>query len=171
MKTLFLMAALLLLSSHAFAAPKTENYAGTWTLDTKQSKNLPPFYSRVRSHKLIITQDEKHLNVAVEVSIGEAAPDKLSFPYNLDGSETKTETLIRTPAGPQSVPATLKAVVSADGRVHITITRELQMQGESFKGITNEDWELSADGKTLTIHRTDEMPRGKMQTEMVFVKS
>lgn len=169
MKTLCLIAALLLASS-VFAATKTENYTGNWTLDAKQSKNLPPYYAHVRSHKLSIAQDDKRLRVAVQIIREEGAPDQINLAYNLDGTETTTEMLVRTPDGPQSVPATLKATVDAQGRVHITITRQLQMQGQEFKGITTEDWELSSDGKTLTIHRTDEMPRGKMQADMVFVK-
>jgi hypothetical protein len=30
-----------------------------------------------------------------------------------------------------------------------------------------EDWNLSADGKILTIHRADDTPRGKMEADMV----
>ncbi len=155
----------------AFGATAPANYAGNWTLDKKQSKNLPGFYENVQSHKLSITQDEKHLNVAVEVNIGQKEPDKLNFVYNLDGSESKTETMIRTPDGLIHVPTTLKATVNADGRLQITITRTIKMRDQTFDAITVEDWVLSADGKTLSIHRTDDTPRGKMEADMVFVKS
>jgi hypothetical protein len=33
-----------------------------------------------------------------------------------------------------------------------------------------EDWKLNAAGNILTIDRADETPRGKRQSEMVFVK-
>ncbi|HEY0427436.1 MAG TPA: hypothetical protein VGC76_06485 [Pyrinomonadaceae bacterium] len=169
MKSLIFIAGLILMS-FTFAFAKPANYSGTWTLDFKQSKNLPPFYANVKSHKLSITQNEKTLNVAVEVDAGQGAPDNLSFVYNLDGSETKTETGIRTPGGMKSVPTTLKAETAGNGNLKITITREITMPDGAFKGVTIENWELSADGKTLTIHRTDEMPRGKMEADMVFVK-
>ena len=171
MKTLFLAAALAITSLAFGGWTKTANYAGTWTLDMKQSKDLPRYYDRVKSHKLIVTQDEKHLNVAVEVDIGQPEPDKFNFLYNLDGDESKTETMIRTPDGPKAVPTTLQAAVAEDGKLRITIRREIQMPDRTLKGVTTEDWELSADAKTLTIHRTDDTPRGKMQSEMIFVKN
>jgi hypothetical protein len=35
---------------------------------------------------------------------------------------------------------------------------------------TTEDWTLSADGKTLTIKRTSESPRGTQNSTLVFNK-
>lgn len=168
---IIVLALVLLPTSFAYGPVKPANYVGAWTLDMQQSKNLPKFYENVKSHKLFITQDEKHLIVVVEVSLGQGEPDKLNFNYNLDGSESKTETMIRTPNGMVSVPTTLKAVVAGDGKMQITIVREITMPDKTFKGVTVEDWSLSADGKTLTIHRADDTPRGKMQADMVFVKS
>ena len=160
-----------MLMAFNFVSAKTASYAGNWTLDFKQSKNLPPFYSNVKSHKLAITQSEKTLNVAVEIDAADDNPLKLNFVYNLDGSETKTESSIKTPDGIKSVPTTLKAETSENGNLKITISREITMPGGAFKGVTVENWELSADGKTLTIHRADHTPRGKMEADMVFVKA
>jgi hypothetical protein len=69
------------------------------------------------------------------------------------------------------VPATLKASDAGDGKLQITISRIIPMGESTFKSITVEDWSLSTDGKTLTINRTDESPRGKMESVMVFVKN
>jgi hypothetical protein len=168
-----IIAAALLAASLAFGpAGKPADYSGAWSLDMKQSKNLPPFYSNVQSHKLNVTQDEKHLRVAVEIGDGGAEPFKTSFDYNLDGAETKTETQMRTPNGTRSIPTTLKAEVVEGGGLHITITRERPgRDGGTMKLATVEDWRLGADGKTLNIHRTDETPRGdKNEADMVFVK-
>lgn len=170
MKKLFLLAALMFVS-FAFAEAKPVNYAGTWTLDKTKSKDLPSFYENIKSQQLVVTQDEKQLKIAVTVDLGQNSPDKMNFAYNLDGTETKTETMIRTPNGPRAVPSTLKASVGKDGKVQIIIARELQTPNGVLKGTTTEDWELSSDGKTLTIHRIDDTPRGKMQFDMVFVKS
>lgn len=165
-----LLAIVLLATSFVFAATNPANYGGAWSLDLKQSKNLPKFYENVKSHKIVITQDEKLLNVAVEIQLGQNEPDKLNFAYQLDGTETKTEAKIRTQNGPMTVPATLKAVVKDDGKLQITISREIPLGDTTFKGITVEDWQLSPDGKTLNIHREDDTPRGKMQADLVFVK-
>lgn len=166
-----LFAAALVAALFTNVLAKPANYAGSWTLDKKQSKNLPPFYSNVESHKLTITQDDKHLRVAVEVSDTERKPFHVDFVYNLDGTETKTETQIRTPEGMRSVPTSLKASASEDGTLHITITREIDMpDGNAVKAVTTEDWQLNPDAKTLTIRRADDTPRGKVEFEMIFVK-
>lgn len=167
----------LLATSLAYAAAepaarqgKAADYSGAWTLDMAQSKNLPPFYANVKSHKLLVKQDSGRLNVDVEVSDGGAEPFKVSFVYTLDGTETKTKTQMRTPSGPLDVPTTLKAVQAEGGGLHITITREVVMRDQPFKMVTTEDWQLSPDGKTLNIRRADDTPRGKMEAEMVFVR-
>jgi hypothetical protein len=166
-----LFAAALIAAIFANALAKPANYAGNWTLDIKQSKNLPPYYSHIESHKLAITQDDKQLRVAVEISDTENGPFKTGFLYSLDGTETKTETQIRTPAGTRSVPTTLKAAAAEDGKLHITITREITTpDGRALKLISTEDWQLSPDAKTLTIHRNDDTPRGKTESDMIFIK-
>lgn len=170
MKTIVLVIAMLM-ASFAFGAAKPANYAGSWTLAMKQSKNLPKYYAEVKSHQLNIRQDDKHLDVAVEIGHPQGEPDKINFMYNLDGSETKTETKIRTQNGLVSVPTILKATVGDNGTLHITIAREIPMGDQTFKGVSVEDWVLSADQKTLTIHRADETPRGKMEADMIFLKS
>lgn len=166
-----LCAALLLLSSALFAADAPVSYAGKWTLDKSQSKNLPPWYERVDSHALEITQDAGSLNVAVTVTSAQHAPDRFDFHYNLDGTPTRTETMIRTPAGPAPVPTTLKAEPQSNGEVVITIDREMKdREGQPMKGTTVERWKLDATGKLLTIERADEMPRGRMESTMVFTR-
>jgi hypothetical protein len=166
-----LFAAALIAAIFANALAKPANYAGVWTLDIKQSKNLPPYYAHIESHKLAITQEDKQLRVAVEISDTENGPFKTDFLYNLDGTETKTETQIRTPAGTRSVPTTLKAAAAEDGKLRITITREITTpDGRALKLVSTEDRQLSPDAKTLTIHRNDDTPRGKTESDMIFVK-
>ncbi|MCU1348249.1 MAG: hypothetical protein JWO56_1279 [Acidobacteria bacterium] len=169
MKTLALTATLLASTAlFAAAAAKPANYAGKWTLDQSKSRNLPRYYTRIKSHTLNIAQDAATLDVGVEVAMGDQAPDKLDFHYKLDGSETKSESTIRMPGGPVKTPVALKAVVSETGGLAITIDRELP--NKAGHATTNEEWELSPDGKTLTVHRTDVAPLGKQESEMVFVK-
>lgn len=167
-----LFAAALFVAASVPALAKPASYAGNWTLDVKQSKDLPPFYARVQSHKLSIKQDDKQLHVAVEIADSEAPPFRMNFDYNLDGTETRTETQIRTPGGMRAVPTTLKAVAAEDGTLRITITREINTpDGRALKGTTTEDWRLSPDAKTLTIHRADDSPRGKFESDMIFTKN
>jgi hypothetical protein len=163
MKYLLLLAAALLASSAASAT----NYSGTWSLDKARSTNLPPYYAdKVKSHTLTNKQDEQQLTVDVEIDGGGPAPDKVHFVYNLDGSETMTNTVMRTPAGEQHVPTTMKATVNKAGDVHIDIVRDVKMGEKTFKAASTEDWSLSPDGQTLTVH----MVRQNQGSDLVFVK-
>jgi hypothetical protein len=156
------------LTAAAAAPPQPASYAGKWTLDAAQSKNLPKFYERITKHALKIKQSPATLNVAVTISLGDQ-DDHFDFAYKLDGTETKTETSIHTPDGPLAVPTTLSAKVKDDGGLTITISRDVPNLG---KGVTVEDWQLSQDGNMLTIHRVDDRgPGGKIEADMVFVRS
>jgi hypothetical protein len=139
-------------------------------LDKVASKGLPDFYTNVKSHRLAIRQDDARLIVGVEIQLVEGSPVKIDLPYNLNGSETKTEMPVRTSNGDMMVPATLKAELTANGGLKITISREMKMRETSFTAVSIEEWKLSGDGKTLNIHRTDETPRGKIDADMIFVK-
>jgi hypothetical protein len=153
---------LLIAISLLFAATMSAaDYSGKWTLDKAQSRDLPPFYEHITSHALTITQDAKELDVAVTVSSDRHDPDHFDFHYKLDGTPAESESKIRTPNGPMTIPTTLTAKPNADGTLLITIDRK-QM------GTTTETWHL--DGNKLIIDRTDEMPRGKFSSQMVFVR-
>lgn len=165
-----LLASVLALSSLAQAADKAADYSGTWVLDKARSSGLPPQYERVKSHTLVNTQTDGHLNVMVEVDIGQPETDKIGFAYPLDGSVANTESKIRMQQGLVNVPTTLQASADAQGGVHIAITRTITMGERQIISHGTEDWRLGADGKTLNIHRTDESPRGKSQSDMVFVR-
>lgn len=170
MKTLAIALALSTLAL-APALPKPVNYSGSWTLDKAQSKGLPNYYQRVRSHRLLVAQRGLRLDVAVSVDIGDAAPDTMRFVYMMDGRETRTQTPIRGPGGLTNVPTVLHAKVNPDRQIQVTIARDIGNGERTFHAVTVEDWKLSADGKTLTIHRKDDTPRGAMEADLVFVRS
>jgi hypothetical protein len=148
----------------------TADYTGRWVLDTSQSKSLPPFYSNIRSHTLEISQHDGKLLVTVLIENKEGGSIKMELPYNLDGSDVMSTTTMRSPQGDVQVPTKLNAVVGQGGGLHITLSREMEMNGEKFNAVTNEDWRLAGDGKSIVIHRMDDTPRGKIDAEMVFVK-
>lgn len=151
------------------AAPP--DYGGAWTLDQARSTGLPPFYAQVRGHRLSVTQDDAHLVVDVEIEGAAAEPERFRFEYALDGAETAATTRVRTPNGMMDVPTRLRAEHGADGRLHITITRELSMGGRTMTATGTEEWELSPDGRTLVVHRVEQMPQGgEMRFDMHFVR-
>jgi hypothetical protein len=173
-KTL-LLAALLATSAAAAPGPAVPaahpDYSGAWTLDKARSTGLPPFYDQVRSHRLAVAQSDAQLTVDVEIDEGGAQPERFNFTYSLTGAETATTTKVRTPDGMLDVPTRLRAAHGEDGRLHITITRELPLRGQTVTATGTEEWELSADGRTLTVHRVEQMRQGReMRFDMVFVR-
>ena len=170
MKALIL-AVLLGVSPLAPAPAAVPDYSGAWTLDEARSTGLPPFYAQVSAHRLRVAQTDARLTVHVEIRNGGGAPERFAFVYALDGSETSTTTRIRTPNGPREVPTRLRARHGDDGRMHITITRELARGGRTVTATGTEAWELAPDGCTLTVHRVEQMPQGgEMRFDMVFVR-
>lgn len=166
-KSAFLFALFAALSIHA-AGPA--NYAGNWTLDKAQSKDLPPYYENITTHALKITQTDQELVVGVDIASD--TNDHFDYTYKLDGSTVQSQTKVRTPGGPMEVPTTLKATPAENGDLVIVIERELPSRdGTPFKGTTTETWRLGADGKTLTIERADQMRSRSSNSTLVFTRS
>jgi hypothetical protein len=167
------MKALLVLLTLGFvptlSAANVHGYSGHWTLDRAQSKDLAPWYSRIKSHELDISQTDAKLDVIVTITSDQPAPERFEFHYLLDGTETHTETSIRTPEGLLSVPTTLRAATQHDGSLYITISRDLPF-GDGAKGVTVETWTLKPGEGTLLIHRADDSPMGKRESDLVFVQ-
>jgi hypothetical protein len=167
-KALFILAIFLLTAGAAEAQSKS--FQGSWVMDQTSSKGLPEYYSRIKSHKLSIQQDKTELKLAIAIDLGGSEPDRFDLRYQIDGPETKTETPVRTPKGLLMVPTVLSARSTGQNALHISIVREVPMGASPFKGVTTEEWELSKDGKTLNIHKVDDTPRGKLESQMVFRK-
>lgn len=162
-------------SAHdAHTAPaRTASFAGTWRLDVAQSRDLPPFYDRIREHLLAIVQNDSTLTVDVAMVDTAAVTQRLLFPYNLH-RPVRTMTQVLTPRGPMDIPTTLTATWRADGGLDIDIARELTMGDRVIRPADRETWHLSADGARLLIDREAEMPGpGGMRTfrsHYVFVR-
>ena len=85
--------------------------------------------------------------------------------YTLDGKESKITQ--ESPMG--AIPVSLKAKIDA-GKLKLSQTRTINTQMGEISVTTKETWTLSEDGKTLTVKRDMETPRGTNSSEMVFVK-
>jgi hypothetical protein len=86
--------------------------------------------------------------------------------YNLDGKETKVTQ--ETPMG--SVPIFTKAKIDDKGNLKISRTSTINTPMGEFALTMKETWSLSEDGKTLTVKRDMETPRGTNSMEMIFIK-
>lgn len=169
---------------NVLAAPAAQtNFAGTWALDKSKSANLPQQWANLESLTLTVTQDAKQLSVNSETKMAQDANAGTGggmgggrgrgmggFPpsatYMLDGSESSVEAM-----GGRGGTTTLKAEWK-DGGKTLVLKRvsKFNFQGSDVTATTTEDWSLSADGKTLTVKRTSESPRGTQTSTLVFDK-
>jgi hypothetical protein len=172
----------LLIGLWAVSAAAPANFAGTWALDKTKSKDLSPqMMANVDSVTLTVTQDAQQLTVDTKIVRKESADVQGSGPggprgrgmgmgmmgpqiYKLDGSETTLDTGGRG-------TATAKAEWLNGGQtLKLTTKRTANFQGNDVTFTNTEVWSLSSDGKTLTIQRTNESPRGTQSSTLVYNK-
>src|SRR5262245_12022411 len=102
------------------------------------------------------------------------APPKAT--YALDGNETVIQMEARE--GDANQPGQLggnlvaKASWKNSGKIlELQYTRQLKTPDGNERSVTSKDrWELSNDGKTLTIKRVVETPRGTHEIKLLFIK-
>lgn len=187
-KVIFLSVFVCLLAFSAFAQTKTTDFSGTWELDKSKSKLDERM--RVESMTMTVTQTETELKVETQTKRmpppegamqggGQGGGMRMgggmgrggfgggdgTTTYTLDGKESKTTQ--ESPVG--AIPVTLKAKIDGS-KLNLTQTRTLSTQMGEFSITTKETWTLSEDGKTLTVKRDMETPRGTNSSEMVFTK-
>ncbi|MEA2572650.1 MAG: hypothetical protein QOI24_4651 [Acidobacteriota bacterium] len=153
------------------AAPKVVDYSGKWTLDKPASKSLPHMFDKVSAHRIDVAQTSTRFTVAIDITRSEGEPIRQTLDFDLTGKATQTETTVHTPDGDRKLPMTLKSTVREDGRVEVTEEREMRGPEGAVTATTYELWDISADGKPLTIHRKDQMSRGTFEYDMVFTRS
>ncbi len=133
------------------AAPSVIDYSGHWKLDPATSRNLPKEYAVVVSDKLAVEPAENVLTVIADrvTKSGEAIHDVL--PFDLTGKDTASASGLL-----------LHAQRDGAGHLETTIRRKAIVMHES--------WNLSPDGRVLTIHRKDETPDGVLEFDLVYVR-
>ena len=177
---LTVMSALVIAVAVQAAAPA--NFAGTWTLDKSKSQGLSPRIQNAESVSWVITQTEKEITIEERVTGGnppagggpggggggQGGPGRgmgMGGPrtFNLDGSETATEN--------ERGKTVRKATVAADGKT-IELSSKSTFQGPNGEVTlnSNDKLQLSADGKTLTVNRHSESPRGTQDSTLVLNK-
>lgn len=179
MKRLFMFAGLtaaFLLVVVAASAQTKPNFGGTWALDKTKSQGLD---QRMQGADLswVITQDDAKLSVETKMAGGQPPAGGagggtgggggmgrgMGGPrtYTLDGKETTSEMM----GGTSTTKATWEG-----STLSLTSVRAGNRDGQEFKFTTTDKLSLSADGKTLTVNRHSESPRGPMDSTMVFNK-
>lgn len=177
---------LLVMAVAVSAQDKMADYSGDWKLDVVKSELGER--SRIESMTMKVIQSETELSVERKVkrasdgSIGGALGRgqgarrggrgggmRGAFPvtkYDLSGKETTVEMSNGIMTGETKFKAK-----SDGGKLKLTKHRSLNTPRGTRNIKTIETWELSADGKTLTVSSERETRRGNVNSKMVFVKS
>jgi hypothetical protein len=159
MKNIFSTATVtLLLAASALAQPATPNFSGTWTLDIAKSDfgPAPP------PDSVVMTIDHKEPSLkSTTTQKGPQGDATNEATITTDGKENVNK--LRAAGMEQDVKSTSKW----NGR-KLTTERMLEIQGMSIG--MNDVWELSDDGKVLTVVREINTPQGGFSTRMAFNK-
>lgn len=187
MKRVLFLSVFVCLTTFAAFAQKQADFSGSWTLDVGKSK----LDERARIESMTLTVAQTERDVKIETSTKRLPPpeganqgdgsgggagrgmgrggfgggDGTSI-YTLDGKETTTE--IEGRMG--KIPVKLKAELESGGKLKLSRSSTINTPNGEFTSITKETWTLSDDGKTLTVKRETETPRGTNSSEMVFTK-
>ena len=150
-------AALLLLTSAAWAQG-TPNFSGTWKLDVAKSDfgPAPPPESIV----MVIDHKEPNIKAATtqKSQMGDTSNETI---VTTDGKENVNK--LRAMGAEQDVKSTTRW----NGNKLLT-ARTIEVQGMAIN--MSDTWELSDDGKVLTIGRELKTPQGDFATKTVLNK-
>jgi hypothetical protein len=185
-KVSILLSFVFLLSLSAFAQ---SNFSGTWELDKSKSKLDERMSKMIEGQTLTVSQTEKEFKVETKTKRlpppeggammgggrgmgsgggrgGMMGGGDGTSTYTLDGKEKTVQ--IDSPMGQQ--PVVFKGNAEKDGSLKLSQTRTFSGPMGEMTMSTREHWTLSTDGKTLTVKRDTESPRGIMSSESVYKK-
>ena len=154
------------------------DFSGKWTLDVAKSKLGER--NNIESQTLTVTQTAN--DIKIDTATKRAAPPAGApgggggggmgrggdgaATYMLDGKDVKSE--VAGPGGAM-VPVTTNGKIDG-GKLVLSSSRTFTTPNGPITATSKETWELSADGKTLTVNSERTSPRGTDTTTKVFVK-
>lgn len=137
------------------------DFSGDWTLNEDKSEMGESRYGPSKTLK--ITQTENSL-VTERTRMGRDGQErKIKDEYNLNGEEKLTE----------NERGTTKTIASwsEDSKTLSLIShRKMTRDDQTFEITTEESWELSDKGSTLTINTSRSSPRGESSSVLVYSK-
>lgn len=184
-KIVFLLSIVCLFALSAFAQ-SSPNFAGEWTLDKSKSKLDERMAASIESQTMKVEQTDKEIKSTVDTKRvegaggppggGQGGPPGGGMgggrggfgggpaTYSLDGKEVVTER--ETPNG---MKFTTKTTAKIEGGKLEVVSKSVGPDGT--ERTSKQTWELSGDGKTLTVKRTQpSRDGGETTTESVYTK-
>lgn len=157
-RILSIIALTLLIVSPAWAQDAKPDFSGTWNVDLAKSDfgPTPPPESIVQ----VIVHKEPALKVSSTVK---SSMGTISNERNLTTDGKENAYTLKGSAGEQAV----KSTSTWSGKKLLT-TMKVDTQGVTID--INDAWELSADGKVLTMTREIKTPQGDFNQKAVYNK-
>jgi len=137
------------------------NFSGTWTLNESKSTIGE---GRFRLSSMIVAkQDENNLELQRTRTGRDGQPVTLTEKLTLDGKESVSEGENRTTKTTANWSEDKKNLI-------ISSTMSFTREGQTTEIKSDETWQLSEDGKTLTIKYHSVSPRGERNDVLVYDK-
>lgn len=184
-KFVFLLSVVCLFALSAFA--QTPNFAGEWNLDKSKSKLSEQQTASIESRTITVEQNDKEIKATTATKRNAPAGGQGGPPpggggmgggrgmmggggdgtstYSLDGKEVVTERETQMGKIPTKTIAKIK-----DGKFHVESSTTFNTPNGEMTMTNKSVWELSADGKTLTVKTTQSGRNGDTTTEWVYTK-
>lgn len=154
------VAAAFLVTGISVTAAQRVDFSGTWALDKSRSEGVPPGMEQT----MTVRQTGDRVDVEAKI-ISAQGEREIKDQFMLDGKETEF-----SPGAAQS-KGKRTSKWTADGK-GFDVTEEATIERgngpEHFKATRR--WQLSDDGKTLTIEMTFNEPGGPGKSKHVFIK-
>lgn len=147
------------LTSISIKAATNPDFNGIWVLDKAKSTNLPSVFESVQEYLLIIKQDEKNITVSTEFHGRGQTISSEPDVFPIDGTPVEKN---------DRRGFKQKRSFHFDENKNLLVETEKIFTGEVQMSNTNENesWNISEEGKTLTITIT---PKTESATKQVRV--
>lgn len=159
------MALLLMCVGAAAAVAQKTDFSGTWTLDRSRSEGVPPGMEQT----MTVKQSGDRLEMEMKVTGGPQGNEEIKDQFILDGKEVDYKPTVMKGVEVNRAKRTSKW--SADGK-GFDLSEDTIVDGPD--GMVNfkitRHWQLSEDGKTLTVDMTVEGPRGARKSKRVYAR-
>lgn len=163
-KTISTILAIMLFALGASLVSAQSDFSGTWKLDKSKSEGVPPM---VNEQTLTIKQSDGRLDVETKTSTerGEqTAADSYIF------NDKENDIKITTPGGAEANGKRKSKRLSDGYGFESTEKVTIETPDGPIQTTVSRTWQLSADGKTLTVNQTQTTPRGERKMKRVFTK-
>lgn len=164
-RSIILVVGALSLLGFSLAGAQEVNYSGSWALDKAKSTLQGRMNESLVSITLTITQKATDLTEEFQYKYQERdRADKIVL--TIGGAEVERE-------GAMGRGKTKSQAKWSEDKKNLILTSESSFTTQSGNSMTiksTDKYSLSADGKTLTISRESETPRGTQSSTMVFNK-